>query len=509
MTKTLDLGCGDKPRNPFLADDIFGVDVRSNLAGNIRSADLTVERIPFDDDSFDYLTAFDFIEHIPRVVYTPERRNAFVELMNEVHRVLRPGGLFMAHTPAYPHALAFRDPTHVNIITEETFSLYFDDQTRWGSIYGFKGAFRMLRNEWWGPHLVAVMQKVDLPPAEDATTRQSTPADSLISVMIPVHNGERYLARTLDAVLAQTDRHFELICIDDCSSDASATLLRSYAERDTRVRVLTTPANLGSAPRALNHALPHMRGAYFVYASQDDLFSTDWLAAMRARALQTSADAVIPDVVLHNEGAPAQDRTLAGVRGDRSVVLDGREACRLSLDWTIPGNALWSARLVRRLGFEEFAINADEFSVRRFFLACRSVAFSTGTFYYRQDNPEAVTRRLNGSTFDWPYTQLRLSRLLQENGFGADVVRRERQQARSAMSRLQARLDADRGARPTAWGDAELTKVQAAQARFNAALAAHHLFDDPPRAPGQLGQRIAKWRKSLRKLPVKLGLRPA
>jgi glycosyltransferase involved in cell wall biosynthesis len=507
MTKTLDLGCGDKPRNPFLADDIFGVDVRSNLAGNIRSADLAIEPIPFDDDSFDFLTAFDFIEHIPRVVYVPERRNAFVELMNEVHRVLRPGGIFMAHTPAYPHAVAFRDPTHVNILTEETFSLYFDDQTRWASIYGFKGAFRILRNEWWGPHLVAVMQKVEAPPCEGVETLpQPKSADALISVMIPVYNGERYLARTLDAVLAQTDGHFELICIDDCSSDASAALLRSYAERDARVRVLTTPFNLGSAPRALNHALPHMRGDYFVYSSQDDLCSPDWLAAMRARALQTGADAVIPDVVMYHDGAPTQDRTITGVRGDRGVILDGHEACKLSLDWTIAGNALWSARLVRRFGFEEFAINADEFSVRRFFLACRYVVFSTGSFYYRQDNPQAVTKRLSARTFDWPYTQLRLAWLLQEHGFPRELVQSLRKQASVDMDRLQGRMESERAARLGTWGVSELAQVSYAHERFAAALTAHHLLDEPPRPNGKFGLRVAKWRRSLRKLPSKLGL---
>jgi glycosyltransferase involved in cell wall biosynthesis len=325
--------------------------------------------------------------------------------------------------------------------------------------------------------------------------------------MIPVHNGERYLARTLDSVLAQTEQHFELICIDDCSSDTSAALLRRYAERDARVSVLTTSSNLGSAPRALNYALPHMRGEYFAYASQDDLFSPDWLASMRARAVETGADAVIPDVVLNHEEAPAKNLTITGVRGDRSVILDGREACRLSLDWTIPGNALWSARLVRRYGFEEFAINADEFSARRFFLACRHVAFSTGTFYYRQDNPEAVTRRFNAATFDWPYTQLRLSRLLQEHGFGADLVHYEYQQACRAMKDLRARQAADSHARPVAWGDAEIAKMKAAEERFATALAAHHLFDDPKRGSGKFGKRLAKWRNSMRKLPSKLGLR--
>lgn len=163
MTKTLDLGCGARPKNPFNADEFCGVDVRDNLEGNIKSADLIIEPIPFGDEMFDFVTAFDFIEHIPRVIYVPHRRNAFVELMNEIYRVLKPGGLFLSMTPAYPHAVAFRDPTHVNFITDETFPMYFDDNKRWASIYGFKGAFGIRVHEWRGPHIFAVMQKVPVP----------------------------------------------------------------------------------------------------------------------------------------------------------------------------------------------------------------------------------------------------------------------------------------------------------------------------------------------------------
>ncbi|MFZ2956804.1 MAG: methyltransferase domain-containing protein [Candidatus Ozemobacteraceae bacterium] len=162
MTKTLDLGCGTNPRNPFNADEIFGIDVREDLELGIKCADLVVEPIPFEDDSFEYVSAYDFLEHIPRIVYVPKRRNAFVELMNEIHRVLKIGGLFLSFTPAYPHAEAFQDPTHVNIITEMTFRAYFDNVNRWASNYGFKGAFQIRTQEWRGPHLLVVIQKVPL-----------------------------------------------------------------------------------------------------------------------------------------------------------------------------------------------------------------------------------------------------------------------------------------------------------------------------------------------------------
>ncbi len=166
MTKSLDLGCGLRPKNPFNADEVFGIDVRDDIPANIRSADLAIEPIPFEDNLFDYVTAHDFIEHIPRVLYVPSRRNAFIELMNEIYRVLKVDGMFLSNTPAYPHAPAFQDPTHVNIITFETFPFYFDDVNRWAAIYGFKGAFKITFQEWRGAHLLTVMKKVLLPDSE-------------------------------------------------------------------------------------------------------------------------------------------------------------------------------------------------------------------------------------------------------------------------------------------------------------------------------------------------------
>jgi len=159
MTKTLDLGSGPNPNNPFNATEVYGVDVRTDLGANILAADLAIEAIPFESNAFEYVTAFQFIEHMPRVIYIPKRRNPFVELMNEIYRVLKVNGIFLSVTPAYPHAAAFQDPTHVNIITESTFTCYFDDTNKWAKIYGFTGNFKVLNQEWMGANLVTQLQK--------------------------------------------------------------------------------------------------------------------------------------------------------------------------------------------------------------------------------------------------------------------------------------------------------------------------------------------------------------
>jgi len=161
MAKTLDLGCGLNPKNPFNCDEIYGIDIRENKDKNILNIDLVVDPIPFEDNFFDYVSAYDFIEHIPRIIYLPKRKFAFVDLMSEIYRVLKPGGSFLSHTPAFPNSAAWRDPTHVNIITNETFPLYFDTQKCWAKMYGFIGGFEIENQHWHENkvHLVTMMKK--------------------------------------------------------------------------------------------------------------------------------------------------------------------------------------------------------------------------------------------------------------------------------------------------------------------------------------------------------------
>lgn len=152
MTISLDLGCGETIRNPYQALQCVGLD--------IEDADLAVEPIPYPDEHFDFVTAYDFLEHIPRLLYVPHRRYPFVELMSEIYRVMKVGGKFLSSTPAFPHAPAFQDPTHVNIITPLTFAEYFDDEKTWAKMYGFRGAFHINNMRYHGPHLIAELQKV-------------------------------------------------------------------------------------------------------------------------------------------------------------------------------------------------------------------------------------------------------------------------------------------------------------------------------------------------------------
>ncbi len=151
-TRHLDLGCGRTPRNPFQRDEVYAIDLALPEGvdpARFAAVNLSVARIPYAESRFDSVSAYDFLEHVPRVLPSADGRTTalpFIRLMNEIWRVLVPGGRFYAVTPAVPSLEAFSDPTHVNYLTRQTHD-YFCGDAPLGRVYGFVGRFDLRRCE--------------------------------------------------------------------------------------------------------------------------------------------------------------------------------------------------------------------------------------------------------------------------------------------------------------------------------------------------------------------------
>lgn len=158
---SLDLGCGTIPENLFNANKALGIDIVPSVNEDIFQCDLSREKIPFQDSYFDFITARDLIEHIPRQIYINQTLHLpFIHLMNEIHRVLQPSGIIYMNTPFYPNLEAFIDPTHVNFITTETFKKYFSEPFNYAKRYGFTGKFSLERQYYKGDNLVTILKKL-------------------------------------------------------------------------------------------------------------------------------------------------------------------------------------------------------------------------------------------------------------------------------------------------------------------------------------------------------------
>ena len=100
-----------------------------------------------------------------------------------------------------------------------------------------------------------------------------------ISVIIPVHNGGKFLNECLQSVCNQTLKDIEIICVDDASTDDSAKILSSFAEYDPRITVITHAENTG-AGIARNHGLEIAQGKYISFLDADDIFEKHYLESM-------------------------------------------------------------------------------------------------------------------------------------------------------------------------------------------------------------------------------------
>ena len=112
-----------------------------------------------------------------------------------------------------------------------------------------------------------------------------------VSVIMPVYNAEKYLKESIGDILLQSLKEFELICVDDGSTDASRSLIEEYARGDCRVRLLTQKNQGAGAAR--NLGLCAAEGKYLLFLDADDRFEQDMLECAFEKAEKTSAQVVM------------------------------------------------------------------------------------------------------------------------------------------------------------------------------------------------------------------------
>lgn len=99
--------------------------------------------------------------------------------------------------------------------------------------------------------------------------------DWMVSIIVPVYNSERYLSECIDSVLAQSYKNWELILVDDGSTDQSASICESYSNKDSRIKMLHK--SNGGVSSARNLALSCMNGEWICFLDSDDMLYDDAL----------------------------------------------------------------------------------------------------------------------------------------------------------------------------------------------------------------------------------------
>ena len=242
----------------------------------------------------------------------------------------------------------------------------------------------------------------------------------LITIFVPVYNGEKYLLQTLTSIQQQTYPHFEVLLVDDSSKDNSLQIINEFAKTDNRFKVFIKK-NGGTVAHSLNFIRSEIRGDYFFYSSQDDIFSLDLLGEMVQKHTDSLADCIVPDMEFYYENKQNNKRII-GLNGNKTIVMTGKEACIASLNWSISGFILIKSSLLKAEFFPEDAFDSDEYVTRKLFLKSDKIVFSNGIFFYRQDNEKAITKTFTKKNFYVLNSSWKLYNLLRDNHFDQKVI---------------------------------------------------------------------------------------
>lgn len=239
------------------------------------------------------------------------------------------------------------------------------------------------------------------------------------TLLTAVYNASAYLRECIDSVLHQTCQEWQLICIDDCSTDSSMEILREYAERDPRIQVMQTSINSGQAV-ARNLGLKEAKGKFTLMLDADDLLSPDALESVWQKHLENpEADTFLfrlerfDDTGWHElEESPYQNTILSGV-----------EACHLAIDWRIHGYFAINTDLHKRLPYDEsLRAYGDDVSSRMHLWFSRQVVFCAGKYLYRQHG-SSCTHYFSIRRIDFVCANSLLRCLLEQHGATADMLR--------------------------------------------------------------------------------------
>lgn len=246
----------------------------------------------------------------------------------------------------------------------------------------------------------------------------------LISIIMPLYNGEKYLRQCIDSILSQTVSDWELIIVNDGSVDSSLEICSSYAQKDSRIKVITQENAGVSAAR--NNALAHASGKYVAFIDCDDMYTPDHLE-------------VLLDLLKSNPQCDCAFSEYYEFTGEKAEY----ESCEAAETKIIPHdeyvdsvllyqklNSVWKymlkAETAKKISFNALKFCEDYFYLLEYAKTVENAAYtSKKLYYYRKDNTASMTQNIGNRKYLNNYITIPklVYNYISENGLTGDKYR--------------------------------------------------------------------------------------
>ena len=211
--------------------------------------------------------------------------------------------------------------------------------------------------------------------------------EELISVVVPIYNVEKYLRLCLDSLLMQTYTNFEVLMINDGSSDGSSNICKEYLTKDRRFQYFEKEN--GGLSDARNYGIEHSKGEYITFVDSDDWLKETFLADLYEAITRTGADIALSTYIKYDDLQSVYNIPIIGEYYERIWMSDEfiRELPKLEMkdnSYSNPWAKLFKRELFRTIRFPKGKLIEDtRTNIKLFLESSRLVYINKCLYFYR------------------------------------------------------------------------------------------------------------------------------
>lgn len=227
---------------------------------------------------------------------------------------------------------------------------------------------------------------------------------SIISVIVPVYNVEKYIDKCLYSICNQTYSNLEIILVNDGSTDSSLEKCNQFANKDKRIKVVTQNNKGLSAAR--NTGIAQSKGEYLVFIDSDDYISNNMIEKLYSNLIKNKSDLCICDfemvygeemINLNEDKIDNDSESIVYDKYEALLQLYGKKSDRFNVAW----NKIYKRHIFDTLVFPEGKVHEDMYVMHRVFDKCDRISFiNESLYYYVQRNDSITGQKFNLKALD-------------------------------------------------------------------------------------------------------------
>lgn len=227
-----------------------------------------------------------------------------------------------------------------------------------------------------------------------------------ISIAMPTYNVEKYIKDSIDSIIRQTYTNWELIIVDDCSTDQTTTIIEGYIHKHDNITLIKRGKNSGGCRLPRFDAILAANGDFVCPIDSDDTIEETYLEKLMSRQLETYSDIVLSRIVYCDEEQKPRGATIPHMSYNMDTIFTGKEACKRTIgEWQISMNGLLArTSLYKKYIEKEYNSDfnksfSDEIDHRKILLCATYISMIDARYFYRQQ-PTSIIHTTSVKYYD-------------------------------------------------------------------------------------------------------------